>query len=108
MVRGIFLAKIFFTDLSEYKIRPVLVFKDLDEDVICFQISTRFKKERIIITNDDLEDGKLKKESVVIVPKNFTINKNILIKKIGVLKKDKFKEVFNLFCEKIECIKELK
>ena len=63
MVGKIYLTKIYFTDLSEYKIRPVLVIKELDkEDVICLQLSSQIKKDRIIITNKDLIDGNLLKK----------------------------------------------
>ena len=106
MVGEIYLAEIYFTDLSESKIRPVLVIKELDkEDVICLQFSTKFKEDRIIVSNNDLIEGKLKKDSLVVVPKNFTLNKQLLIKKLGKLKDNKFKEIFDKFCEKIGCIK---
>jgi len=35
MVGDVYLAKIYFTDLSAYKIRPVLVYKKLDDDYVC-------------------------------------------------------------------------
>ena len=101
MVGEIFLAKIYFTDLKDFKIRPVLVIKEIEDDVICLAISTKFKEGRIIITNNDLEDGYLKVNSVVIVPKNFTLSKTILFKKIAKLKKEKFKEIVNIFCNEI-------
>ena len=34
MVGKIYLAKIYFTDLSSYKIRPVLIIKELDKNDI--------------------------------------------------------------------------
>jgi mRNA interferase MazF len=104
MVGNIYLAKIYFTDLSDYKIRPVLVVKELDqEDVICLPISTKIKENRIVISNDDLIDGRLLKESVVIVPKNFTLNKKIFVKYIGKISKKKLKEILEKFCKEIGC-----
>jgi len=103
MVKDIYLAKIYFSDMSQYKIRPILVIKDFEEDVICLQLTSQFKKGRILITNYDLTEGKLKKDSLVVVPKNFTIHKSVLGKKLGIITNDKFNEIFNLFCEKIGC-----
>ena len=108
MVGNIYLSKIYFTDLSEYKIRPVLVIKELDkEDVICLQLSSQIKENRIIITNKDLIDGNLLKKSVVIVPKNFTLNKVTLIKYIGKILDEKFQIIYQKFCNDLNC-KELK
>lgn len=104
MVGEIYLAEIFFTDLSESKIRPILIIKELDkEDVICLQLSTQFKKDRIVISNNDLINGILKKDSVVVVPKNFTLNKQLLIKKVAKVNRNKFDEIFDVFCKEIGC-----
>ena len=103
MVGSIYLAKIYFTDLSEYKIRPVLVIKVLDEDCICLQLTTQYKNENIVISNSDLKSGSLKKDSLVIVPKNFTLHNSILFKYLGSLKEIKQKEIFEIFCNKIDC-----
>ena len=105
MVGKIYLVKIYFTDLSEYKIRPVLVIKELDEDCICLQLISQYKNSNLIISNSDLIDGKLKKESLVVVPKNFTLHNSILFKYLGELNLDKQKEIFEAFCRKIGCKK---
>jgi mRNA interferase MazF len=94
MVGNIYLAKIYFTDLSSFKIRPVLVVKELDkEDVVCLQLSTKIDINRVRINNEDLIDGRLLKESVVIVPKNFTLNKKIFVRYIGKISEEKLKEI---------------
>ncbi|MCT7550956.1 type II toxin-antitoxin system PemK/MazF family toxin [Aliarcobacter butzleri] len=103
MVGKIYLAKIYFTDLNEYKIRPVLVIKVLDEDCICLQLTTQYYNSKILVSNDDLIDGTLKKESLIVVPKNFTLHKSILFKYLGKLNDEKQKEIFKIFCEKIGC-----
>ena len=61
MVSSIYLAKIYFTDLSAYKIRPVLIIKEIGDDFVCLQISSQIKRDRILIKQKDLIDGKLKK-----------------------------------------------
>lgn len=103
MVGEIHLAKIYFTDLSEYKIRPVLIIKLLGDDCICLQLTTQFKNKKLIIFNTDLQDGVLKKDSLLVVPKNFTLHKSILFKYLGTLKKIKQKEIFKVFCKEIGC-----
>ena len=74
MVGGIYLAKIYFTDLSDYKIRPVLVIKEMGDDCLCLQLTSQLKNKEIIIDNSDLIAGKIKKESLVVEPKNFTLH----------------------------------
>ena len=103
MVGKIYLAKIYFTDLSEYKIRPVLVIKELDEDCICLQLTSKYKDNRLVISNFDIKDGILKKDSLIVVPKNFTLHKSIMFKYIAKIKKEKFQEIFKIFCKKISC-----
>ena len=103
MVGGIYLAKIYFTDLSEYKIRPVLVLKQIDEDCICLQLTTQLKNINLKLTNKDLIDGSLKKDSLIVVPKNFTLHNSIMIKKLGTVRKEKMEMVYKVFCRQIGC-----
>ena len=103
MVKGIYLVKIYFTDLSEYKIRPVLVIKELDEDCICLQLTSNLDNNGIVVNSNDIARGYLKKESLVVVPKNFTLHKSILFKYIATIKDKKFSEIYTLFCKKIDC-----
>jgi len=103
MVGGIYLAKIYFTDLSDFKIRPVLVLKQIDEDCICLQLTTQLKNINLKLTNKDLIDGSLKKDSLIVVPKNFTLHKSIMIKKLGTVSKEKMKTIYQVFCRQIGC-----
>jgi len=103
MVRKIYLAKIYFTDLSQSKIRPVLVIKEIGEDTLCLQLTSQLKDSKLKVSNDDLIEGSLKKESLVIVPKNFTLHKSILFKYIATINDNKFKEVYKTFCNELEC-----
>jgi hypothetical protein len=43
MVGRIYLAKIYFTDLSEYKIRPVLVLRVYGEDCLCLPLTSNLR-----------------------------------------------------------------
>ncbi len=103
MVKGIFLAKIYFTDLSTYKIRPVLVIKEIGEDCICLQLTSNLNADGIKISQTDMVQGTLKKNSLIVVPKNFTLHKTILFKPIATLKEAKFREIYTTFCKKIDC-----
>ena len=103
MVGEIYLAKIYFTDLSAYKIRPVLILRDIENDVICLQLTSQFRNGRILIDQKDLIDGKLKKSSLVVVPKNFTIHKSILHKYLGKISDRKLDEINSIFCKSIGC-----
>ena len=103
MVGGVFLAKIYFTDLSDFKIRPVLVLKQIEQDCICLQLTTQLTENALILTNNDLTDGSLRKDSLVVVPKNFTIHKSILFKKLGSVNSQKMESIFQVFCKEIGC-----
>lgn len=103
MVGKIYLAKIYFTDLSKYKIRPILVIKQFSEDCICLQLTTQLKNKQLIITNNDLISGNLKKESLIVVPKNFTLHKSMLFKNIATINNNKLIDIFNIFCKELGC-----
>ncbi len=103
MVKDIYLAKIYFTDLSKYKIRPVLIIKELGEDLICLQLTSQIKDNRIIIKNSDLTNGFLQKDSLVVYPKNFTLHKSILHKYIATINQDLFNSIYEKFCITIGC-----
>lgn len=64
MVGEIYLAKIYFTDLSDYKIRPVLVIKELGDDCVCLQLTSQANANTLSLTQKDLMKGALKKRIV--------------------------------------------
>lgn len=87
-----------FTDLSQFRKRPVLVVADLQgEDIILCQITGEKREDiySIILQNSDLEKGNLKKESRIRPNKLFTGEKSTILYKIGNLKQLKIKEVEN-------------
>ena len=95
--------KIYFTDFSSYKIRLVLVIKQLGDDYICLQLTSKSKSDRITIDNDNLLSGEIKLKSFVVIPKNFTIHRDLLFKKIATVNDKKVSEIFNHFCIEIGC-----
>ncbi|MHB1687479.1 MAG: type II toxin-antitoxin system PemK/MazF family toxin [Ignavibacteriaceae bacterium] len=106
MVRKIFLAKIFFTDLSGYKIRPILIIKEYkDEDFLYLPLTTNLSLSGITISSQDLESGNLNKPSVVIVPKISIMHKNFLIKEIGTVKQNTLINILKEICFSFGCSK---
>ena len=57
MLVEIYLTKIYITNLSEYKVRLVLVIKLLDENMICLQQLITQYNSNILISINDLTDG---------------------------------------------------
>lgn len=106
MVGKIFLAKIFFTDITDHKIRPVLIiYKYKDEDYLFLPLTTNLKITGISIKSSDLQSGQLKKPSIIIVPKISIIHKSLLMREIGMVKIDILKQVMGKVCSDLGCKK---
>ena len=106
MVGNIYFIHMPYSDFKKVKARPVLVFKKIDkDDVLILPLTSNLKRDGIVITNDDIEDGSIKKDSVVIVPKLTAIDSSLIIgsKFIASLKKDSFEKVKSELCLRLEC-----
>ena len=106
MVGHIYFIHMPYSDFKKVKARPVLVFKKIDkDDVLILPLTSNLKRDGIVITNGDIEDGSIKKDSVVIVPKLTAIDSNLIIgsKFIASLKKDSFEKVKRELCLRLEC-----
>ncbi len=103
MVGGIYLAKIYFTDLSEFKIRPVIVLRVYGEDCACLPLTSNLKNKGFLLGTKDLADGFLKRESKVVFPKSFTLHRSILIKHIATVREDILSTIHVEFCKKMDC-----
>ena len=102
MIWSIHIAKIFYTDIQEYKIRPVYLFKSyLDNDYLYLPLSTNLKRDWIIIWNNDLKSWNLKKDSVVVIPKIGLIHKSLLMKEIAHLDYKKEITINKKLCSKL-------
>jgi len=97
-----------FSDLEGTKVRPALIvsnnfFNKKSDDCIMIPLTTLIKDEpySIIITQKDLSSGKLLKPSRIRADKIFTVEKNLIIMKIGIINNkilDKIKlEIGKLF-----------
>ena len=101
--RDILLVPFPFSDQSGKKVRPVLVLSNetyhrQGEDIIVCAITSNLKQSKysIIIDERDLESGNLYDKSSIKVDSLLKINKNLVIKTIGTLKKSIFEQVINI------------
>ena len=77
-----------FTDLSTSKRRPVLVvsnnnYNTTSSDMIVVAITSNLVQTGISITNSDMISGQLPKPSIVRSDKIYTLNQDIVVKRIG-------------------------
>jgi len=89
-----------FSNLSNVRQRPVLVLSTFEynmfsEDVITCGITSNLKDAQcsVLIDNDGLLEGKIPVKSRIKVDKLFTLDKNIIRKKIGRVNKEIFEKV---------------
>ena len=105
MVGDIFYVEIAYSNFKKLKGRPILLFKELENDFLFLPLTSNLKREGVLVTTKDLEKGFLKKDSVIIVPKIAAIDKNLIesSKYLATLKSNKFSEVKKILCNKLEC-----
>ncbi len=95
-----------YSDFTKAKGRPVLVFQTISKnDVLVLPLTSNLKREGIVITNTDLKDGCLKKDSVVVVPKLTAVDSNLIMgsKFIASLKDESFQKIKKELCLQLEC-----
>jgi len=90
MVKNIYFIEIPYSNFQKTKGRPILIFKELENDFLFLPLTSNLSRNGIILKNRDLSKGNLKKDSVVIVPKISAIDKN-LIKNPDILQQLKMK-----------------
>lgn len=106
MVGHIYFISMPYSNFTKAKARPVLVYQDIDkDDFLVLPLTSNLQREGIIITVDDIQDGTLKKDSVVIVPKLTAVDSSLLKGShfIASLKKSSFTKVKNELCKKLAC-----
>lgn len=98
--RDILLVPFPFTNQSGNKVRPVLVlskndFNQKSEDIIVSGITSNITKEdhSVRIENKDFEQGHLFETSSIKVENILKIEKSLVVKKIGKIKKETFRLV---------------
>ena len=95
-----------FSDLSTVKKRPVLVlsnnmYNSSNNDIIVIAITSNLKQNGIEISNSNLSEGFLPKNSIIKTDKIYTLEAGIVIKKIGKINNDIFLYVYNEFIKLI-------
>lgn len=95
-----------FSDQSGRKVRPVIVisndeFNKNSEDLIVIGVTSNISKDKysIILTNNDLEAGKLLSQCCIKAENILKVDKDIIIKNIGKVNKNKLKTAIDILVE---------
>ena len=100
----IVLVKFPFTTLLKSKKRPVLLIKNENEhrDFVCFQITSKNIQSNLFpVEITDIVDGDLQLVSYVKYDKCFTLNSELVDKKLASVNDDLMKRLKKLFCDEI-------
>ena len=104
----IVLCKFYFSDMKQFKNRPVLVFKDNlpHNDFIGIPISSKIRNlfaDEHPIDNDAFENDALPVSSKIMLRKTFVVSKQAVVKKYGTLTKHAYAKYHYLFCRYFGC-----
>jgi mRNA interferase MazF len=94
-----------FSDLTDLKKRPAMVISSLEgNNLILAQITSRYRTQKYLldIKIKDFEKGNLHIDSYVNCDKIFTLDKNIILNSVGILKAEK---TYKIVSKIIEIIK---
>ncbi|MCR4327047.1 MAG: type II toxin-antitoxin system PemK/MazF family toxin [Nanoarchaeota archaeon] len=101
--RDILLVPFPFSDQSGRKVRPVVVvsnnsFNSNSEDLIVVGLTSNISKDRysILVKNKDLDEGKLHAPCCIKSENILKVDKEIIIKKIGKVKRNKIQPVIEV------------
>ena len=103
-VGDIVLVKFPFTNLKSAKKRPVIVVKSQSNfnDIVCFQITSNSEQTNLLkIKHSDLDNSTLALTSFIKYDKCFTINNEIVDKKIAKVNSALLSELKVLFCSEL-------
>ena len=107
MVGNIYFISMPYSDFTKVKARPVLVVQAIDKnDVLVLPLTSNLERDGLLITSDDVQDGSLKKDSVIVVPKLTAIDASLIIgsRFLASLKESSFARVKKELCLKIGCV----
>lgn len=107
--RDIILLSFPFSDLQSYKVRPALVLSNNEhnkkfDDFIAVPLTTNLKSREyaVLVTNKDLESGKLIVNSNVKIDRIFSVSKKMVRMNIGRINKETFNKIKKMIVELIE------
>ena len=95
-----------FSNQSGKKVRPVIVisnngFNKNSEDLVVVGVTFNISKDLYTtnLTSNDLEDGKLFDECCIKVENILKIDKRLVVKRIGRINEEKFREIVSILNE---------
>jgi len=99
----IVLVKFPFTNLINYKKRPVLIIKDENSlgDIVCFQITSNYNQSNIIKIEKEHLSSSLKIDSYIKYDKCFTLSSDIIEKKLSSISKELLETLKDKFCNMV-------
>ena len=103
-IGDILLVKFPFTNLKKSKKRPILVVKSQNNlgDIVCFQITSNAEQTNLLeIKKENLSHSIFAINSFVKYDKCFTLNSEIVDKKIGEVTPVLLNELKHLFCNEL-------
>jgi mRNA interferase MazF len=103
-VGDIVLVKFPFTNLKKSKKRPVLIVKEENEldDIVCFQITSNSTQASLLkIETNEFIESSLNLTSYIKYDKCFTINTQIVDKKIAKVDNTLLEKLKLLFCKEL-------
>ena len=106
MVGHIYYINMPYSDFTKSKGRPVLVFKRIDKnDFLVLPLTSNLDRDGIVLTSQDIQDGTLKKDSVIVVPKLTAVDATLILgsKFIASLKEESFMKIKKELCVKLGC-----
>jgi mRNA interferase MazF len=95
-----------FTDLSGAKLRPVLVLTRPNGrgDFVAVQVTSQVNHEvQVVIDNTDFALGGLPKPSIVRPDKIFTLNQDLIARRVGRVNDDAFSRILTAVCQYLSC-----
>src|SRR3989344_2680386 len=108
--RDLLLVPFPFSDQSGKKARPVIVISNNDfniasEDIIVVGVTSNISKDKytINLTDKDLDEGKLHTNCCIKIENILKLDKELIVKKIGKINKNTFKEIVSKLNEIISC-----
>jgi mRNA interferase MazF len=107
--RDLLLVPFPFSDQSGRKVRPVIVvsndeFNKYSEDIIVVGMTSNIIKTKYTtpIANSDLEEGKLITPCCIKAENILKLDKEMIIKKIGKIKENKSKQIFEMIVKMVK------
>ena len=101
--RDLILVPFPFSDQSGRKVRPAIVisnnsFNNNSEDILIVGVTSNISKDQytLSLNNEGLEEGKLITNCCIKVENILKLDKELIIKKIGKIKNEKFKDILNI------------